>query len=651
VRALPDYLTDPDPELYLWGDYVCLDFETTNLDKGSALNSNNHLVLSCWYESANNVHRHGWGDEYSQHRLLEAIDKADFIVCHNAKFELHWLYRCGYDIGSKPIYDTMLAEWVIAGNRRFGFMPSLDDCLARRDMQGKVGMVSKMISAGVCPSEIPRRWLLRYCRQDVAGTVDLMRDQLEEIGGTKRLGVVYTRCIVLPALTDIERVGLCLDAELVAEEFEKHTKELCEVMKELDALTGGINPKSPPQVATYVYGELGFVEKKDRQGKPIRNKANKQFPDGMPKTDEATLLSLNPSTDDQLQFLALKKKQAQLSAALDKNLSMFHGACVEQGCMIYGVMNQTTTGTHRLSSSGRSTYYKMFDKKKGCQFQNLPNKFKGVFTARKDGWLVAEADYGQLEYRMGGFVTGDRVIYDEVDSDHDVHKFTASVMFNVPQEEVTYEQRRVSKKDTFKPTYGGSFGTPEQMKYYKAYQEKYHVMYSTQEEWCEIVANNKQLETEWGMIYYWPEAKRDRNDYLNVKTKVFNYPIQGFATAEVVPIGLAMFWHRTRDAEMFLINTVHDSLECELPENEIELFAECAVQSLTRDVYAYVSKVYNMKIDMTLSVGMVLGTHWTKSSVSEERWELAATNAVLPNFEYDDGEVTVSVKPTEEMYE
>lgn len=650
MRELPSYISNPEPDIYKTGTYLVLDFETTNLDKGSALNPDNHLVLSCWYESATNMHRHTWGSEYEQGDLIEAIAAVDFIVCHNAKFELHWLLRCGYDIGSKPILDTYLAEWVLAGNRPWGFMPSLEGCLARRGRKGKDKLVSTMINNGVCPSDIPRSWLLKYCTQDIVATHELMHLQLQEMEGTRLLPVLYTRCLVLPALTDIETRGLHLDAKKVKEEYEDYLTRYNTVMQRIEKVTGGINPRSPNQVAEYVYGELGFFERKDKRGNYIRNKPNKRFPDGAPKTDEATLLSLNPYTPEQLEFLALKKEQAQLSAALDKNLSMFMGACVEKDSMIYGVINQTTTGTHRLSSSGRSTQYTMFPKPKGCQFQNLPNIFKGLFTARKKGWLVGEADYSQIEYRMGGFITNDPVIYHEIDIGHDVHRYTASVMYDIPENEVTYTQRRDSKADTFKPVYGGTMGTPEQMKYYKAFQEKYCVMYETQQDWCEIVANDKELETRWGMKYYWPNAKRNRNDYLNVKTQVFNYPIQAFATAEVVPIGLAMFWHRQRDAEMFMINTVHDSLECELPEKEIELFAEIAVQSLTIDVCRYISTVYSMDIDIPLGVGMVLGSHWSKPSVDEATWDAVNETLDLPEYKYSDGEVTINFRPTKELY-
>lgn len=651
MRALPEYLSNPNPEMYRTGNYVCLDFETHNFDKGSALNPDNHLVLACWYDSRDGEYHHCWGSEYEQQELLKAISEADFIVAHNAKFELHWLIRCGYDLTSKLVFDTFVAEWVIAGNRNWGLLPGLDRCLERYGLPKKDNLVSLLIKNGVSPAEIPRPWLLHYCKEDVRATNDLMQAQLKEMNGTRLLPVVHARCIVTPALVDIETRGLHLDKERVDSTYSRYLAEYTEVMKEMEELTGGINPRSPQQVATYVYGELGFKEKLNKKGKPIRNKPTKAFPDGVPKVDEATLLSLNPSTKKQKRFMELKKRQAVLSSALDKNLSMFKGAVEEKDSMIYGILNQASTGTHRLSSSGRRTYYQMFDTEKGCQFQNLPNKFKKLFSARKPGWLFAEADYSQLEYRMGGLVTGDKVIYYEVESKHDVHKYTASVMYNVPMTDVTYDMRRKSKPDTFKPVYGGTQGTKEQMKYYKAFQEKYCTMYRTQQDWCEMVANYKELETPWGMKYYWPNAKVDRTGYLNVKTQVFNYPIQAFATAEVVPIALAMFWHRIQGAEMFLINTVHDSIEVELPENEIELFASCVVQALTEDVSRYINTIYGMRIDIPIGVGMVIGEHWGEASVSLDTWRRVQKTVELPDFEYDDGEVTINVKLGDNFYE
>jgi DNA polymerase I-like protein with 3'-5' exonuclease and polymerase domains len=237
------------------------------------------------------LYKHNWNGELDQAELLAALDEADFFIAQNAKFELQWLARCGYDIGSRPVYDTMLAEWVISGNR--GWRLGLDVMLKRYKLGQKGTLVSTLMKNGVCPSEMPREWLLKYGMGDVKDTHALYKKQLEALTD-KQINVVYTRCIVIPPLAEIETNGMHLDSTLVEEEYEKHHLEYLKVMAQLDTLTGGINPKSNVQVAQYVYGVLGFKEKKDHRGKFIRGKPGvfKAFPEGLPKTNEETLLSL-----------------------------------------------------------------------------------------------------------------------------------------------------------------------------------------------------------------------------------------------------------------------------------------------------------------------------------------------------------------------
>ena len=67
---------------------------------------------------------------------------------------------------------------------------------------------------------------------------------------------------------------------------------------------------------------------------------------------------------------------------------------------------------------------------------------------------------------------------------------------------------------------------------------------------------------------------------------------------------------------MFIVNTVHDSIIVELPEEERELFEEIAVKALTEDVYAYLDRVYNLQFNFPRGVGIKVGTHW---SVGEEK--------------------------------
>ena len=97
-NKLPDFLQNPDSSIYTTGRYVVVDFETTNIDKGSPYNPDNKMVVACWYTSWDGEYHVRWGNEYEQGDLVKACEEADFIVAHYSKFELGWLQRCGLDI-------------------------------------------------------------------------------------------------------------------------------------------------------------------------------------------------------------------------------------------------------------------------------------------------------------------------------------------------------------------------------------------------------------------------------------------------------------------------------------------------------------------------------------------------------------------------
>ena len=89
---IPDYVINPDPDFYLSDNYLVLDFETTNIEKGDPINEDNHIVLGAWWR-ANESNVRLLNRRDGERELFDAIGEVDFIVCHNAKFELQWLSR------------------------------------------------------------------------------------------------------------------------------------------------------------------------------------------------------------------------------------------------------------------------------------------------------------------------------------------------------------------------------------------------------------------------------------------------------------------------------------------------------------------------------------------------------------------------------
>jgi DNA polymerase-1 len=496
-----------------------------------------------------------------------------------------------------------------------------------------------MIKNGVCPSDIPPYLLLKYCLADVVQTERLFHDQYNDMAraAPSLIPITFTRSITAPVLGDIEKAGLHLDFQRVEERYQAAVKECANLSAALDSLTGGINPNSAPQVREFVYGELGF-EVDEKKG---------LTPSGLPSVAEGVLLSLNPTTEKQIEFLELRKQYARVTSALSKNLNLFRGACHENDCMLYATINQGRTATHRLSSSGIPMQFKMFGTKSyGCQFQNLPRAFKSLFSARDSEWDVWEVDGSQLEFRVAGHLGNDHKILTDVKEKADIHRYTASVINQIPEERVTKYQRTAAKSHTFKPLYGGTSGTEDEQRYYAAFAEKYAGIASTQAEWAAEVATTKALQTEWGMIYRWPNASVNNWGYLNVKTSVYNYPVQALATAEIIPIALVYLWHRTRDMDAFLTNTVHDSVVAEVPSYERLPFMRHSVEAFTTDVYRYLDSVYNVQFKVPLGVGIKMGKNWSESSYSDEELAAIVEDALGPEIpaSIEDGDISIDIE-------
>lgn len=153
--------------------------------------------------------------------------------------------------------------------------------------------------------------------------------------------------------------------------------------------------------------------------------------------------------------------------------------------------------------------------------------------------------------------------------------------------------------------------TPAQRAYAEFFKAKYTGIASTQYGWCMEVAATKKVQLPWGMIFYWPDAKlNERNGRLNVSTEVHNYPVQSFATGDIIPIALVHFWYRTRGTTITILNTIHDSIVTKMKKGDEELFEYISQQSLTTDVFNYLRDVYDYNFTVPLGAGIKISRNW-----------------------------------------
>lgn len=623
TAALDKYL---DPDLY-----VALDFETNNKEYGSALNRDNHIVLACWevvHRDGTIEKKHLWDDEFGMAELERDIARADFVVAHNAKFELQWLKRCGLELRDILVFDTYLAEWVIAGNRAGfpGWMLNLDDTAKRYGLGAKLSLAAQAISLGIDCLDIPRGWLLPYCYKDVELCRKLYEKQREVLRRDGLLHLALTRNLCCAVLADMEFAGATLDKQRVYDEYTKSVKEFAEVEEQLNEMTGGVNLSSPKQLSAYIFGELGFKVPVDGKGNPMLTKK------GVPTTNVKVLDKLRSATPKQEEFIKLYKKRNRIDSLITKNLEFFKLVCEQRDGKFYGNINQGATQTHRLASSGRPILFDGAKAPRGAQFQNMPRVYKKLFTVVEDDWFIGEADGAQLEFRVAADMGNDGTAFAAIVNGEDVHADTAKVFVdwnkNHPGDQhedfigLDYKQgRQPAKPQTFKPMYGGNGVHAAEKEYCKFFKKKYKGIADTQHEWCLEVLDRGFQVNPYGMRFYWPGTKMKRGGYIENSTNISNYSVQGFATAEIIPIALVYFWHRIRGTGIVIWNTIHDSIASRVHKDEIEIYKALSKQCLTTDVYDFLRSVYKYEFHVPLGVGVKIGKHWGEAPF-EEVWDV-----------------------------
>ena len=594
---LPFYLQDLNPHAaFFEPPYLVLDFETTNKDKGDSRLPDNRIVLAAYA-------REGHAAQLATHVKTIPLPPQGILVAHNAKFELGWLLRTGYDVSNLLVWDTMIAEYVLAGNQTVPL--DLDSVATRRGMPGKEPLIDALMKGGVCPSDMPYHFLERRALRDVETTRDIFLQQRAELAGKGLLPVMFTRCITTPVLAFIEREGMTLDPARVRVAYDATRTELAEVTDALSKLAGGINLRSGPQVAKFLYDTLGFAEITDRRGNPMRTAK------GARRTDKEALAQLKAETPEQREFVELRARHAKLAHTMSSSLSFFQGVCSEYDGRFMGNFNQCRTKTHRLSSSGRKLTF-ADGTEKAVQFQNMERVFKPLFQPREPGRMIVEVDGAGLEFRIAADLARDaQARADILDPDHDVHTFTATIINNKPASAITKGMRTAAKKHTFKPLFSeGKSGSRAEVKYYQEFKARYDAITKTQEGWVAEVMRTGQLRIASGLICYW-NLKMTHTGYVEGSNEVRNLPIQSFATADIIPISLVYtFWRARYAIDARLINTVHDSVVADVAEKDVPRFKAVAAKAFLEDTPNYLQKVYGHDMFVPLGIGITAGYHW-----------------------------------------
>ncbi len=248
-------------------------------------------------------------------------------------------------------------------------------------------------------------------------------------------------------------------------------------------------------------------------------------------------------------------------------------AYIEEDNRIHTNFNQTITATGRLSSTEPN-------------LQNIPMKMelgrriRKVFVPAK-GCVFMDADYSQIELRVLAHMSGDQQLIEAYQLDEDIHRITASKVFNTPLAEVTDLQRRNAKAVNFGIVYGiSSFGLSQDLsispKEAKVYIDEYFKTYPGIKTFLDkTVADAKEkgyCESLFGRRRPVPELKSSNFMQRSFGERIaMNSPIQGTA-ADIIKLAMLHVFNALREngLKSKLILQIHDELLIETREQEAE---------------------------------------------------------------------------------
>ena len=382
------------------------------------------------------------------------------------------------------------------------------------------------------------------------------------------------------ALKEMESNGILVDKEGLIAYGDMLKERIAVVEKEVYELAGTqFNINSPKQLGEVLFGQMGL---------PGGKKTKTGYSTSADVLEK--LAPEHPVVGKVLEYRQLTK----LNSTYADGLLQYIG---EDG-RIHGKFNQTITATGRISSTEPN-------------LQNIPirmelgSRIRQVFIP-KPGFVFLDSDYSQIELRILAHMSEDENLIAAYNSDEDIHRITASQVFNTPLNEVTKTQRSNAKAVNFGIVYGiSSFGLSQDLSISKKeaakYIEKYFETYPKVHEFLNGLVSSAK-EKGYSVTMFKRRRPIPELSSSNFMQRSFgervamNAPIQGTA-ADIIKLAMIGVYHKLKELGLKskLILQVHDELLIETAKDEVDI-----VKSILDE---------QMKNAARLSVALVVDTN------------------------------------------
>jgi DNA polymerase I-like protein with 3'-5' exonuclease and polymerase domains len=243
--------------------------------------------------------------------------------------------------------------------------------------------------------------------------------------------------------------------------------------------------------------------------------------------------------------------------------------------------------------------------------QNMPRggtfPVKKVFVSRWEGGEILEADFAQLEFRTAAFLSQDSIAMKEIEDGFDVHSYTARVISDAGEP----TSRQEAKAHTFAPLYGATgFGrSSAQATYYKHFTEKYKEVNIWHTRLAKEAMSTGRIKTPSGREFSFNNMKRYANGKVSNFTQIKNYPVQSFATADIVPVVLMEIEKQLSKLQSCIVNTVHDSIVIDVHPEEKQKVT-FILRGINTNMKAIIDNQFKIDFNVPLKLDMKIGNNW-----------------------------------------
>ena len=485
-------------------------------------------------------------------RLL--ADPRPIKIAHNAKFDAKFIkHNLGIDLGG--LFDTLLASQLVSAGdieERHGL-----EAVANRYLNEAVDKTERLSNWEFELSEAQ----LEYAARDAAVLLPLREKLIERLRAESLVRVAQLEFECVMTVVDIELAGFYMHKDRWLDQLgvvEKRRTELAEQLQQVLAeessqgsLFGG-----PQREDINLDSHQQLTQALNRLGIPV--------PDSTRNWKMQPLAAQYPVIATLLEYRTVQK------------------ALTSYGENMIELINPVT---HRLHADFRQIGAPTG--RFACtnpNIQQVPHavEYRRCFSGHPEGRKLVIADYSQIELRILAEFSGDRGFSDAFNSGADLHRVTASQVFNTSLDQVTKEQRDFAKRLNFGVVYGigaqrfalmTGVTTPEAENVLRRYFGTYRGLDTYLKEAANRAVSDRQARTASGRLVRFRYDENDRQQISMTQRNGKNTPIQG-TSADILKRALKLLKEELAGTSSKIVNIIHDEIVVESDAGEAEAIAE-----------------------------------------------------------------------------